>query len=54
MVGSLFNKIVSCSAVTLPISNDLGRLIAGILIGLLVGIGVGVFVNRVWGRLLKV
>jgi hypothetical protein len=37
-----------------PISNDVWRLMAMILTGLLVGMGVGVFVNRAWGRLLKI
>jgi len=52
-LAGLLGRFVA-GIVTQPISNDLGRLIAGILIGLLVGIGVGVFVNRAWGRLLKV
>ena len=35
------------------ISNDLTKLIAGIVIGLLAGMGVGFLVKRTWGRLVK-
>lgn len=34
-------------------SNELIKLIAGILIGLLAGIGVGVLVQRTWGQMIK-
>ena len=39
---------------TRPISNDIWRLVAMLLLGLLVGLGVGIFVNRAWGRLTKI
>ena len=35
------------------ISNDLTKLIAGIVIALLAGMGVGFLVTRTWGRLVK-
>jgi len=38
---------------TAQISNDLTKLIAGIVIGLLAGMGVGILVKRTWGRLVK-
>ena len=36
---------------TAHISNDLTKLIAGMVIGLLAGMGVGFLVKRTWGRL---
>ena len=39
--------------VTLPISSDSTRLLAGIIVALPVGLGVGFFVNWTWGRLIK-
>ena len=38
---------------TAQISNDLIKLIAGIMIALLAGMGVGFLVKRIWGRLVK-
>ena len=38
---------------TAQISNDLTKLIAGIVIALLAGMGVGVLVNYTWERLVK-
>ena len=38
---------------TAQISNDLTKLIAGIMIALLAGMGVGVLVKRTWERLVK-
>jgi len=38
---------------TAPISNDLTKLIAGIVIALLAGMGVGFLVKRTWGKLVK-
>jgi uncharacterized protein YacL len=38
---------------TAQISNDLTKLIAGIVIALLAGMGVGFLVKRTWGRLVK-
>ena len=40
--------------VTGHISNDLKKLIAGIVIGLLVGTGIGLLVKRVWGSFVKI
>jgi hypothetical protein len=39
--------------VTLPISSDSTRLLAGIIVALPVGLGVGFLVNWTWGRLAK-
>ena len=38
---------------TAQISNDLTKLMAGIVIALLAGMGVGFLVKRTWGRLIK-
>lgn len=38
---------------TAQISNDLTKLIAGIVISLLAGIGIGILVKRIWGELVK-
>jgi uncharacterized protein YacL len=38
---------------TAQISNDLTKLIAGIVIALLAGMGVGFLVKRAWGQLVK-
>ena len=38
---------------TTQISNDLTKLMAGIVIALLAGMGVGFLVKRTWGRLIK-
>jgi len=38
---------------TAQISNDLTKMVAGIMIGLLAGMGVGILVTRTWGKLVK-
>ena len=38
---------------TAQISNDLTKMVAGIVIGLLAGMGMGIVVTRTWGKLVR-
>ena len=38
---------------TAQISNDLTKMVAGIVISLLAGMGMGILVTRTWGKLVK-
>jgi hypothetical protein len=51
LAGLLGRYIVQLG--TAQISNNLTKMVAGIVISLLAGIGVGILVTRTWGRLVK-
>lgn len=52
VAAGLLAKYVA-ELVARPISHDLWRFVATILVGLLVGVSVGMLVNRAWARLVK-
>ena len=39
---------------TRPISNELTKLVVGIIIGMLIGLGTGFVVQRAWGRFMEI
>jgi len=52
VLASLLGRTIAGMA-TSQISNDLIKLVAGILIGLTMGIIVGILVNKAWRRLVR-
>lgn len=52
-LAGLLGRPVAAMA-TQQISNDLLRVIVGIMVGLLAGIGIGILVRQTWGRLVKI
>jgi len=52
ILAGLLGRIIAQTG-TAQISNDLTKLIAGIVISLLAGMGVGFLVKRMWERLVK-